>query len=298
MFNTPILFLIFNRKDTTEKVFEVIRSQKPRYLFVAADGPRPDKNGEIEKCRETRSVINVDWECELKTLYRDDNLGCRDAVSSAISWFFEQVEYGIILEDDCLPDDSFFRYCEELLYKYKDDDRIGNISGNCFFSGVIDKNNLSYDFSNICHTWGWATWRRVWKNFDINLNCWVQSKKERRSWLFNSFGEKACLTPFIQDAIYSKNNHSAWDIQYFIMLRLYNQLCIYPSVNLVTNIGLNSVDATHTKNDNDKYYIKSETMTFPLKHPECFIRNKSLDKKSNKIFFSYKKVLRYFLKRY
>src|SRR5450759_4497034 len=121
-FETPVLFLIFNRSDTTQQVFNQIRQIKPKYLFVAADGPRLDRPVEIEKCLETKSIIQqIDWDCELKSLFSETNLGCRVGVSSAITWFFENVEQGIILEDDCLPDLSFFPYCENLLNKYKDD---------------------------------------------------------------------------------------------------------------------------------------------------------------------------------
>ena len=170
LFETPVLFLIFNREDTTQKVFNVLRRQKPKYLYVAADGPRKNKEGEAEKCRRTRDIINqVDWDCELKTLFREENRGCKMAVSSAISWFFEQVEQGIILEDDCLPHPSFFPFCEELLIRYKDDDRIGHIGGNCFLPGLIE-DGLSYDFCSISHIWGWASWRRVWKNYDVNFS--------------------------------------------------------------------------------------------------------------------------------
>ena len=138
MYNTPILFLIFNRPDTTKVVFERIREIKPSRLYVAADAPRQGKDKEAELCRQSRSIIDsVDWPCEVKTLFREENLGCKKAISSAITWFFEQEEYGVILEDDCLPDLSFFRFCEELLIKYKDDERIGHIGGNCFLPGIV-----------------------------------------------------------------------------------------------------------------------------------------------------------------
>ena len=140
MYNTPILLLVFNREDTTRQVFEAIRRQKPKFLFVAADGARKNRPGETEACRRVRDMVTqIDWDCELKTLFRDENLGCQTAVSTAITWFFEQVEQGIILEDDCLPDPSFFPYCEELLNRYRDDTRIGHISGNCFLPELVDK---------------------------------------------------------------------------------------------------------------------------------------------------------------
>ena len=153
-YNIPILFLIFNRPDVTEKVFEAIRRQKPKQLFVAADGYRKNKQGEKELCDKTRSIINkIDWDCEVKTLFRNENLGCCMAVSSAIEWFFQQVEYGIILEDDCLPNASFFRFQKEMLEKYKDDSRIMMVSGDNFQNGK-KRGDASYYFSKLTHIWG------------------------------------------------------------------------------------------------------------------------------------------------
>jgi hypothetical protein len=138
MYDIPVLFLIFKRPETTERVFEQIRQAKPRRLYIAADAPRAGQPEEIERCRRTRTVVEtVDWECEVKTLYREQNLGCRRAVTEAISWFFQQEEYGLIFEDDCLPDLSFFPFCQELLLRYKDDDRIGMIGGNNFFNDKV-----------------------------------------------------------------------------------------------------------------------------------------------------------------
>ncbi len=299
---TPVLFLIFNRPDTTMQVFERIRQIKPPRLYVAADGPRQHKREEVEKCNQTRAIINsIDWDCELKTLYRKENLGCKIAVSSAITWFFEQEESGIILEDDCLPDISFFFYCEELLFKYMDDERIGNISGNCFLPGYI-KSSLSYDFSSISHTWGWATWRRVWKNFDLNFSYWEESEKDvaMRNSLFKSFPEKVYFSSYISDSLSDKYGKSVWDLQYLFTLRVQNQLSIYPSVNLVTNIGLNNPDATHTASKNDmKYYIRSKPISFPIKHPKYIIENKKLYKATlSSIFFSWIRLARYLLHNY
>ena len=134
---SPVLFLVFNRPDTTRRVLEAIRQAQPSQLFIAADGPREGKSGEAEKCADVRRIVNegIDWDCEVKTLFRDKNLGCKVAVSRAIDWFFEHVEEGIILEDDCLPHPTFFRFCEELLNKYRDDERIGQISGDNFQFG-------------------------------------------------------------------------------------------------------------------------------------------------------------------
>lgn len=301
MFDTPILFLIFNREDTTRRVFEAIRQQKPKYLYVAADGPRKYKDGETLRCMETRKIIKkIDWDCEVKTLFREENLGCKMAISSAITWFFEQEEMGIILEDDCLPDSSFFPYCEHLLHKYKDDDRIGHISGNCYFPELVTKEQ-SYDFSSISHIWGWATWRRVWKNYDINFSYWKKTKKDKkaRDKLFNSFLEKVYFSTFISDSIKEKNRINAWSMQYLLMLKLQDQLSIYPAVNLVENIGLNPEFATHTSKVRKPALASCSTILFPLKESSDILRNKRLDDMTiKKLFFSWKRLLRYFLGNY
>ena len=298
MFETPVLFLIFNREDTTQKVFDAIRQRKPKYLFVAADGARKYKSGEAEKCRRVRDIIKqVDWDCELRTLFREENLGCKMAVSSAITWFFENVEQGIILEDDCLPNPSFFPYCEELLEKYKDDTRIGHISGNNFLPGIIEE-GLSYDFCACIHIWGWATWRRVWKNYDVDFSFWKE-QKEKRSFLFINKWEEIYFSSFVSDVLNSRNGINTWDTQYWFTLRLQNQLTVYPAINLVTNIGLNDLNATHTTKTKEKYSIPASNISLPLKHPQYVLRNKKLDDVTiKKIFFSWKRLARYFLHQY
>ncbi|WP_102407628.1 hypothetical protein [Parabacteroides bouchesdurhonensis] len=301
MYNVPILFLIFARPDTTTQVFERIRQIKPAKLYVAADAPRENRLDEAERCVKTRAIIDkIDWPCELKTLYRDKNLGCKVAVSEAITWFFEQEEYGVILEDDCLPDLSFFLFCEELLIKYKDDDRIGHIGGNNFFPGIVNE-NLSYDFCSISHIWGWASWSRVWKNYDVNFSYWEEAKKNqsKRKSLFKSLREEIYFSSFIEDTLNGNKGINTWDVQYLFMLRVQNQLSIYPSVNLVTNIGLNSIGATHTSSKNGRLCVKSESIHSPLSHPKYVLSNEEIDNITVRVnFFSYKRILRYLMHNY
>ena len=296
MYNTPILFIIFGNPDTTAQVFERIRQVQPTRLYVAADAPRLEKKGEDQLCTDTRNIINrIDWNCELTTLFQDKNLGPKIAVSSAITWFFEHEEQGVILEHDCLPDPSFFPYCEELLDKYKDDMRIGHISGNNFLSGIIDE-SLSYDFCSYSHIWGWATWRRVWKNYDVNFSFW-ETQKENRSLLFCNKWEEIYFSSFISDVTNNRNGINTWDTQYLFLLRLQNQLSIYPSINLVTNIGLGDPNAVHTKKAKKRESVPASAIPFPLKHPKYVLRNKKLDDATvKKLFFSWKKLVRYFLK--
>ncbi len=303
MFDTPVLFLIFNREDTTRRVFEAIRQARPTRLYVAADGPRPGRVGEVEKVQKTRAVIDgVDWPCEVKTLFREQNLGSQIAVSQAITWFFDHEGQGIILEDDCLPDPSFFPYCEELLERYKDDTRIGHISGNCFLPALIPAGQ-SYDFSAISHTWGWATWRRVWKNYDVTFPYWTKHRHDKhlRNKLFLNLCDRIYFSSFLSDVLSRRHGLDAWDTQYLFTVRLQHQLSIYPAVNLVTNIGLDVPDATHTtkKRHRKRFYYPSCMIEFPLKHPNNVLRNRQLDRRTiRKIFFSYKRLLRYILKDY
>jgi len=298
MYNTPILFILFANPDTTAQVFERIRQIQPAKLYVAADAPRHGKGDEVERSMETRSIINrIDWNCELKTLFHDKNLGPKIAVSKAITWFFEQEEQGVILEHDCLPDLSFFPYCEELLNKYKDDERIGHIGGNNFLSGIIE-GELSYDFCTYPHIWGWASWRRVWKNYNVNFPFW-EEQKEKRSFLFYSKQEEIYFSSYISDVLNEKNGINTWDTQYLFSLRLQNQLSIYPCVNLVTNIGLGDSNAVHTAKKKEKHAVSVSTVHFPLKHPQYVLRNRKTDNMTVKhLFFSWKRWARYFLKRY
>ena len=302
MYTPPILFLIFNRPDTTVQVFERIRQIKPAKLYVAADAPRAERPDEVKRCAEARAVVDrIDWDCELKTLFRDKNLGCKTAVSEAITWFFEQEEYGVILEDDCLPDLSFFPFCEELLIRYKDDERIGHIGGNCFFPGIV-KEGLSYDFCSVSHIWGWASWRRVWQNYDVNFSYWEDARKDRnkRKSLFKNLYDEIYFSSFISDTLQGGKGINAWSVQYLFLLRVQNQLSIYPAVNLVTNIGLSSPGATHTVSRKAmKLYVLSGTVSFPLKHPQYVLPDYRIDHITlKKKFFSYKRLLRYFLKLY
>jgi len=232
---TPVLFLIFNRPDTTQQVFNSIKKAKPKQLFVAADGPREKKEGEKEKCEQARKVIEqVNWDCEVKTLFRDRNLGCKIGVSSAINWFFENVEEGIILEDDCLPSQSFFWFCQELLEHYRNDTRVMHISGNNFqFGRKIG--NASYYFSIFGLIWGWATWKRAWRYYDVKMKTYSQFKDEGQ--IKNIFYNKKMQHYYkkIFDKVY-KEKIDTWDYQW-LYSRLLNQgISIHPNVNLVQNI--------------------------------------------------------------
>lgn len=237
MFNTTILFLIFNRPDVTLAVFEQIRKIQPKYLYVAADGPRADKEGEAALCRETRAIIEqVDWDCEVKTLFRTENLGSGIGILESINWFFSQVEYGIILEDDCLPNRSFFLFCDKLLSYYKNDDKIMQISGSNFLLGFYKTEG--YYFSQVPLTWGWATWRRAWEKMDYQMKDYNDK--------INRFPPISAIWREHWESVISGKIKDAWDFQWYYSIYCSEGVVIHPSVNLVENIGFNSNNATHT----------------------------------------------------
>lgn len=265
---TPVLFLIFNRLDTTKKVFIEIKKARPTKIFIAADGPRNKK--EKKKTDAVRKYIldNIDWKCELKTLFRQKNLGCKKAVSSAIDWFFDNVDEGIILEDDCLPNQDFFKFCSVLLEKYRDNKKVLHIGGVNFISKKTEKLKESYFFSKISYIWGWATWKRAWKKYN---NHKIKIEYRDSINLIDYFMHNKKVSDL--------KNMNTWDIPWFSMCKSQG-LCIVPKKNLVKNLGIGS-DSTHTKQNlvDEHYLIRSrEKLLFPLIHPKKIVENKELDR--------------------
>ena len=245
---TAVLFLVFNRPDTTAQVFEAIRKAKPPRLYVAADGPRVDRVGEAEKVAKVREIATaVDWPCEVKTLFREENLGCKFAVSGGITWFFEHEEQGIILEDDCLPHPDFFVFCETLLDRYATDDRVWVITGDNFQNGVR-RGEASYYFSRYNHVWGWASWRRAWQKADMDIRFWPEWKASaawREFWpdsTARKYWEK------ILDRMH-RAEIDTWDYLWTASVWYRGGLTATPNVNLVSNIGFGP-DSTHTSDTN------------------------------------------------
>jgi len=303
IFKTPVLILIFNRPDATQKVFNEIKKIRPQKLFIAGDGPRIRKGqAESEKVSQARKIVeqNIDWECEVKTLYRDENLGCQQAVVGALDWFFNSVEEGIILEDDCVPHRDFFRFCEELLERYRVNEKIMHISGDNFQQGII-RGGGSYYFSLFPHCWGWATWKRAWQRFDLTMKTFPEFKKqdciqalfdtskERWYWLSN-FNE-----------MYQGKLPTVWDFAWTYACWYYKGLTCIPNVNLVTNIGFETT-ATHTIiNRENVALLPTQALFFPLRHPPVIERSKEADEYTNIHHFKigYKKLLlRYILKKF
>lgn len=271
---SPILFLIFNRPNLTKRVWNAIRKARPKKLYIAADGPREDNQDDIKLCREARDeVANIDWPCNVERLYRDANLGCKKAVSEALDWFFDNVSQGIILEDDCLPDPTFFRFCDEILEKYKNNGNIGIISGNNLIS--IKAIPDSYYFSHYIHMWGWATWRRSWKNYDVKMNDWPEFKES--NWLEKIFTDRREI--YYWKNIFDKTYNGkvdTWDYQWVYSSWINNYINIVPKVNLVKNIGAGK-NATHHTKGNSKYKLVLNHLAFPLKHPMLLETNTKMD---------------------
>ena len=281
-YNIPILFIIFNRIEPTKQVFERIKKIQPKQLFIAMDGPRKDVSGEAEKCKEVRDWVlsQIDWNCELKTLIREENLGCGKGPAEAISWFFDNVEMGIILEDDCLPNDSFFKFIEELLIRYKDDNRIMQISGtNRLEKYQYQDSDQSYYFANYASEWGWGTWRRAWNLYDFEISAWEDKNvKKIIQQTFECSQQCSKILLDIFDKTYKNQTVTWWDYQWGFIKNINGGLSIVPAKNLVCNIGFGE-DATHTFDINSRFNkIPVQDIAFPLQHPKYVALDKDLEK--------------------
>lgn len=288
--HTAVLFLVFNRPSTTKKVFETIRQVKPPRLYVAADGPRSEYVGEIERCNEVRKIsTTVDWPCQVRTLFRDENLGCKYAVSSAITWFFDNEEEGIVLEDDILSTPDFFLYCEFLLNHYRDNPKVMMISG-CNPVSRKYVSNYSYDFSLYTLVWGWASWRRAWNYYDVNMCKWP---------LFNS-NKQLLKLPKVRKVfeviwrdIYEKtyrNEINTWDYQWFFSIHYNHSYIIIPNINYIKNIGF-GMDATHATGYIPKYVKDFEMGRNPrvFLHPPKIENNETIDRLFEETVFNVNK---------
>jgi len=288
--DTPVLFLIFNRLDTTKKVLAEIRNIKPKRIYIAADGPRQVKGiSEKENVDAVRMHVmeNIDWDCECKTLFRDNNLGCRQAISSAITWFFENEEAGIILEDDCVPSASFFMFCHELLNYYSDDTRVMHIGGNNFDDGQLF-NACSYYFSHRAHVWGWATWKRAWVQYEHSIPC-IESELETSEYIPFSTNKAYDAKFFALVRRTLVGEIDTWDYLWSMAIACNNGLAIVPKCNLVKNIGFSN-NATNTKSMAffQKFIKESETLGFPLVHPCLMKVEESAERYHYKKYFNVK----------
>jgi hypothetical protein len=273
---TPVALLIFNRPDTTERVFKAIAQARPSKLLVVADGPRASRPGEAERCQQTRAIIQrVDWDCEVITNFADSNMGCKLRVSSGIDWIFEQVEEAIILEDDCLPDPSFFRFCDEMLERYRDNERVGMVSGGNLQFGR-QRGAGSYYFSKYTHIWGWASWRRAWKHYDRDLTHWPEFKAQGLlEQMFATPGEQTYWQNSFQWV--HEGSLDTWDVSWTLTALTHGLLQVVPNVNLISNIGF-GVDATHTHVVGVHANLPTQAIEFPLRHPTFVLPNIEADR--------------------
>lgn len=241
---SPVLFLVFNRPVESEKLFNAIRMAQPTKLYVAADGPRNNEK-DNELCQQVRNIVSkVDWDCEVNTLFRDENLGTKKAVSDAITWFFNNVEEGIILEDDCLPSEDFFRFCDSSLDKYRNNSAIGHICGSNLHDD-IPRGDGDYYYSKLPYIWGWASWSRVWSKYDITMSDFENFKKNDS--LKKVTDDKNVKKHFYHLFSLAKKGiiEKCWDYQYFYSFVNNDFVSIVPNYNMISNIGFNE-NATNT----------------------------------------------------
>ncbi|MGD1174069.1 methyltransferase type 11 [Mycobacterium seoulense] len=292
----PVIFVIFNRPDSTRRVFETIRAARPSTLLVVADGPRADVPGEAEKCAAARAVIEgVDWDCDVQTNYSETNLGCRLRCSSGITWAFELVDRAIIIEDDCIPSASFFPYCAELLERYESDERVMMVSGDNHLFGRAETAE-SYYFSRFAHLWGWATWRRAWARYDIHMTNWPEIRDRG---LFDHYFRRPSERFFWESVLQCAydGNVDTWDFQWVYSIWANSALCVAPARNLVRNIGFHP-GATHTMKNTAYSSLSAEELDLPLTHPATVLASYDKDELEAKVRAGHDKGLPYPLNKY
>lgn len=279
---TPVIFIIFRRPDVTARVFEQIRRAQPQQLFIVADGPRNE--AEAQLCQQTRTITDgVDWPCEVIRDYAEENLGCRRRIATGLNKVFESVDSAIVLEDDCLPNPDFFKFCQSLLDYYQHDERIWMISGNNFQGGRI-RGDGSYYFSRYPHCWGWATWKRAWRNYQDDLKAWPEF---RDSGLMESIFESPAEVKYwsnIFDSLVLKGKPDSWAYRWTYTCWINSALTILPNQNLVTNIGFGD-QATNTKDYNKAQAGLPSGSLDSIKHPKFLVRHAEADLYTTKHVF-------------
>jgi hypothetical protein len=254
-------------------VFETIAAARPPKLLVVADGARGNRAGEAALCAQSRSIVErVDWDCEVLTNFADENLGCRKRIATGLDWVFQTVEEAVVLEDDCLPDPSFFPFCDEMLERYREDQRVMTISGDNF--QPRRRTPASYYFSRFVHVWGWATWRRAWQHYDERMRLWPAFRAANA---LEGIIHPRSVAYWSQvlDGVY-ENRIDTWDYQWTFACWAQGALTVLPSVNLVSNIGFRP-DATHTTAMSALADLPRGEMRFPLTHPEIVLPDYQAD---------------------
>lgn len=259
---TPVSLLVFSRPVTTARVFAAIREARPQRLFIVADGPRPNRPGESDLCAEVlRIVEQVDWPCQVLRNYSTINLGCRVRVSSGLDWVFSQVEEAIVLEDDCLPDPSFFRFCQEMLGRYRNEEQVMSICGSNLL-GSWKADVQGYHFSQCFGIWGWATWRRAWNFYDVDMLLWQTPESRQRIHDVLGGGALYRMRALDFDRV-AAGRVDTWDYQWTFAQLMRSGLSLVPAVNLISNIGFNA-DATHTVDPDSSF---ASLPSFPCRFP-------------------------------
>ncbi len=256
---TPVLFLVFNRPEHAAQVFARIREARPPKLLVVCDGARTNRPDDIEKVAAVRQLIDqgIDWPCEVLRDYATQNLGCRQRIATGITWAFSQVEEAIILEDDCLPDPSFFTYAEAMLTRYRHDPRVMHISGNNL-TAPHRRSPSSYWFSHHPWIWGWATWRRAWQHYDANMSTWDARLPALKS-SFASSWERAFWIAAYEEARHDLTRAGTWDFPWVYTCRSLDGLCIFPRENLIENLGFGG-DSTHTTTEMNRLRLPTHSL--------------------------------------
>ena len=264
--DTPVLLIGFNRPELLQRVIDRLREVRPRSVFLAVDGPRtmhPDDLGRVQHVRDCANQL--DWDCDVQTLFREENLGCGRAVSGAITWFFSHVDAGIILEDDILPDRSFFPYAEELLDRYRDDQRVIGVSGSSYLPPDVTTTHDSYRFSIIPNIWGWATWSDRWDRYQFDIQGWRRRLPSRRLWHWVHHSPWAFAFWSAQFDLVGRHRIDTWDLQLVAAAMATGGLTATPNTNLVENIGWGE-GSTHTQRV-PRHLQPVQSVEFPLRHP-------------------------------
>lgn len=275
---SPVLLIAFRRPEPTAQVLATIRAQQPARLYAAVDGPRPGIPGEDDFVRRTVNTIRdaVDWDCRLELRVREQNLGCRFGVADAITWFFEQESEGIILEDDCVPHPDFFRYCDEMLDRYREDSRVFAICGDNS-SSIHPSGPWSYSFIRHPNVWGWASWRRAWAHYDDSMEQWERVTHDEAA-LSIIFPETIEREQFKQlfDQLLLTGRPDTWDYRWTANCILSSALCAIPRVNMVTNVGFGD-DATHTRRHDQTAHLLAQS-PYPLIHPPIAVLDRQAER--------------------
>ncbi len=273
---SAVVLLVFNRPALTARVFARLRAARPRRLLVVCDGPRAGRQDDVEAVAEVRRIVTqVDWPCDLLTDFAEQNLGCRRRVSSGLDWAFSQTDEAIVLEDDCLPDPSFFPFCDELLARYRDDERVMMITGlNPVAPWKADRQ--SYHFSYCGAIWGWASWARAWRYYDVEMRAWDDA--EARDRVRDVFADPMLYEPRI--ATYERVRRGevdTWDMQWSFARIIQSGLSVVPAVNLIQNIGVGG-GATHTRSAHPMADLPTTAITWPLRHPRYVAVDREYDR--------------------